>query len=30
MNDPDLINNKVQLSQAMEAARFVIPAVPRN
>jgi pyruvate ferredoxin oxidoreductase alpha subunit len=27
MNDPDLINNKVQLSQAMEAARRVIPAV---
>jgi len=27
MNDPDLINNKVQLSQAMEAARGVIPAV---
>jgi pyruvate ferredoxin oxidoreductase alpha subunit len=27
MNDPDLINNKVQLSQAMEAARSVIPAV---
>jgi len=27
MNDPDLINNKVQLSQAMEAARDVIPAV---
>jgi pyruvate ferredoxin oxidoreductase alpha subunit len=27
MNDPDLINNKVQLSQAMEAAREVIPAV---
>ena len=25
MNDPDLINNKVQLSQAMEAARRVIP-----
>jgi pyruvate ferredoxin oxidoreductase alpha subunit len=27
MNDPDLINNKVQLSQAMEAARQVIPEV---
>ena len=27
MNDPDLINNKVQLSQAMEAARGVIPKV---
>jgi pyruvate ferredoxin oxidoreductase alpha subunit len=27
MNDPDLINNKVQLSQAMDAARDVIPAV---
>lgn len=27
MNDPDLINNKVQLSQAMDAARRVIPAV---
>ena len=27
MNDPDLINNKVQLSGAMEAARRVIPAV---
>lgn len=27
MNDPDLINNKVQLSQAMEAAGRVIPAV---
>lgn len=27
MNDPDLINNKVQLSTAMEAARRVIPAV---
>ena len=27
MNDPDLINNKVQLSQAMEAARAVIPEV---
>jgi pyruvate ferredoxin oxidoreductase alpha subunit len=27
MNDPDLINNKVQLSQAMEAARQVIPQV---
>ncbi len=27
MNDPDLINNKVQLSEAMEAARRVIPAV---
>ncbi len=27
MNDPDLINNKVQLSQAMEAARKVIPSV---
>jgi pyruvate ferredoxin oxidoreductase alpha subunit len=27
MNDPDLINNKVQLSQAMEAARRVIPQV---
>ncbi len=27
MNDPDLINNKVQQSQAMEAARGVIPAV---
>ena len=27
MNDPDLINNKVQLSQAMEAARHVIPQV---
>jgi pyruvate ferredoxin oxidoreductase alpha subunit len=27
MNDPDLINNKVQLSRAMEAARLVIPDV---
>ena len=27
MNDPDLINNKVQLSQAMEAARRLIPEV---
>jgi len=27
MNDPDLINNKVQLSEAMEAARRVIPEV---
>lgn len=27
MNDPDLINNKVQQSQAMEAARQVIPEV---
>ena len=27
MNDSDLINNKVQLSQAMEAARRVIPEV---
>ncbi len=27
MNDPDLINNKVQLSQAMEAARGVIPKI---
>jgi pyruvate ferredoxin oxidoreductase alpha subunit len=27
MNDPDLINNKVQLSRAMEAARGVIPSV---
>ncbi len=27
MNDPDLINNKVQLSNAMEAARRVIPEV---
>lgn len=27
MNDPDLINNKVQLSLAMEAARRVIPQV---
>src|SRR3990172_153011 len=27
MNDPDLINNKVQLSQAMEAAQRVIPEV---
>ena len=27
MNDPDLINNKVQLSGAMEAARRVIPEV---
>src|SRR5512133_114411 len=27
MNDPDLINNKVQLSNAMEAARKVIPQV---
>jgi pyruvate ferredoxin oxidoreductase alpha subunit len=27
MNDPDLINNKRQLSQAMEAARSVIPQV---
>lgn len=27
MNDPDLINNKVQLSQAMEAARGVIAGV---
>ena len=27
MNDPDLINNKVQLSRAMEAARDVIPQV---
>lgn len=27
MNDPDLINNKVQLHEAMEAARRVIPEV---
>ena len=27
MNDPDLINNKVQLWEAMEEARAVIPAV---
>ncbi len=27
MNDPDLINNKVQLSEAMDAARRVIPQV---
>jgi pyruvate ferredoxin oxidoreductase alpha subunit len=27
MNDPDLINNKVQLSRAMQAARRVIPSV---
>jgi len=27
MNDPDLINNKVQLTEAMEAARRVIPEV---
>jgi len=27
MNDPDLINNKVQLSKAMDAARRVIPDV---
>jgi len=27
MNDPDLINNKVQQSQAMEAARRIIPEV---
>jgi pyruvate ferredoxin oxidoreductase alpha subunit len=27
MNDPDLINNKVQLSRAMEAARRLIPEV---
>jgi pyruvate ferredoxin oxidoreductase alpha subunit len=27
MNDPDLINNKVQLSEAMDAARQVIPDV---
>ncbi len=27
MNDPDLINNKMQLTQAMEAARRVIPEV---
>ena len=27
MNDPDLINNKVQLSEAMQAARKVIPEV---
>ncbi|HTR58170.1 MAG TPA: thiamine pyrophosphate-dependent enzyme [Casimicrobiaceae bacterium] len=27
INDPDLINNKVQLSQAMDAARRVIPEV---
>jgi pyruvate ferredoxin oxidoreductase alpha subunit len=27
MNDPDLINNKMQLSQAMTAARRVIPEV---
>jgi pyruvate ferredoxin oxidoreductase alpha subunit len=27
MNDPDLINNKVQLSRAMEAARSVIPEI---
>ena len=27
MNDPDLVNNKVQLSNAMEAARRVIPEV---
>lgn len=27
MNDPDLINNKVQLTEAMEAAKHVIPEV---
>ena len=27
MNDPDLINNKVQMSRAMETARLVIPEV---
>ncbi len=27
MNDPDLINNKVQLTEAMEAAKLVIPEV---
>ncbi len=27
MNDPDLINNKMQLSQAMDAARRVVPSV---
>ena len=27
MNDPDLINNKMQLAEAMEAARRVIPEV---
>ena len=27
MNDPDLINNKMQLAQAMDAARSVIPQV---
>ena len=27
MNDPDLINNKVQLTEAMEAAKRVIPEV---
>lgn len=27
MNDPDLINNKMQLTQAMDAARRVIPEV---
>ena len=27
MNDPDLINNKVQLSEAMESAKRVIPEV---
>jgi len=27
MNDPDLINNKMQLTEAMEAARRVIPEV---
>lgn len=27
MNDPDLINNKVQLSRAMDAARHVIPMI---
>ena len=30
MNDPDLINNKVQLSQAMAAAESVIPEVFAN
>ncbi len=30
MNDPDLINNKVQLSHAMEEARSVIPEVFRE
>lgn len=27
MNDPDLINNKAQLSEAMDAARRVIPSI---